>query len=208
MFFSLFLLFSFSLSLGILWKNFSPVLHQKKITSRRAFRQDPIDRRHGDYTLDFSFGNFTELSISFLLCLIYVFIGWIAVRVIHDERSYAFFSLRRGRDVRLILPEALTSLTALRFSFKNLFSPIFSGTISSLKKGLLIFWCTKQNLKLYLVRIRAYVNKHSRYSRAGRFQIDFRSKADLVALKPHYKAYEVLDMESVRQYYEIFNIDI
>lgn len=38
--------------------------------------------------------------------------------------------------------------------------------------------------------------------------VDFRSKADLVALKPHYKAYEVLDMESVRQYYEIFNIDI
>ena len=33
--------------------------------------------------------------------------------MIHDERSYAFFSPRRGRDVILILAEALTSLTAL-----------------------------------------------------------------------------------------------
>lgn len=38
--------------------------------------------------------------------------------------------------------------------------------------------------------------------------VDFSSKAYLVALKPHYKAYEVLDMESVRQNCDIFNIDI
>lgn len=38
--------------------------------------------------------------------------------------------------------------------------------------------------------------------------VDFSSKAYSVALKPHCKAYEVLDMGSVRQYYEIFNIDI
>ena len=38
--------------------------------------------------------------------------------------------------------------------------------------------------------------------------VDFSSKAHLVALKPRYRAYEVSDMESVRQNYDIFNIDI
>lgn len=47
----------------------------------------------------------------------------------------------------------------------------------------------------------AYINKPS--SILARVDIDklvdFSSKAYLASLKPHYKAYEVLDMESVRQ---------
>lgn len=170
MFFSLFFLFSFSLSLGVLWKNFSPVLHRVdrvRLPSRRAFHQDPIDRRQGDYTLDFSFGNFTELSISFLLCLIYVFIGWIAVGVIRDERSCAFFSLGRERDVRLILPEALTSLTALRFSFEKFIFTHLLWNDFKFEERYVNFLMYKIKLKV-ISCIRAYVNKYSRYSRAGR----------------------------------------
>ena len=68
-----------------------------RLPSWRAFHQDRP--RTDDWRLTterlrthFSFGNLTELSISFLRCLIYVFIGWIAFRVIRGERSYAFFA--------------------------------------------------------------------------------------------------------------------
>ena len=63
----------FSLSLGALWYIFSPVPHRVdrvRLPSWGAWRN----------WATISFGNLTELSISFLLCLIYVFICWIAIR--------------------------------------------------------------------------------------------------------------------------------
>lgn len=127
-----------------------------RLPSWRAFHQDRLRTDDWETTYTLLLRKF-DGTVDFLLSLSYL--RFHRLNSVQSDPRWAFicfFCMRISQRTtcseewrRLILPGPLRALTDRASPFKNLFPPIFFGTISSLKKGLLFFFL------MYKIKLKA-----------------------------------------------------